>query len=292
MTDTMTEDRRIVHPVPSMALVYVTPQIAVSFLAKSDVNRKLSRERAKWLAECFKRGEHRLTGDAISFTPYDLMDNGQHRMLAVVIADLDHGLPFWVQYGAVSGSQLVTDTGRQRSFADQLRIREIKNATAVSAATKLLWQYQTGVMKDIKTWQSRLSPSVMQMWEFFQEHQKEVTDTVTRASSIRHVIPFSQSVLMVAQIVLFAIDETDAEGFFNELGMRTQQSEGVQLLTAYMLKHKVTRRGTTGWHTGIDSRMQLALLFKAWNHYRNGITPRAISFRTGGASPEAMPVPR
>src|SRR5580658_1125481 len=92
---------------PEMKLVYVTPDIALTYLSNSDLNRKLSKPRAVQLAHAFQRGEHRLTGDAITFSKKGKMTNGQHRMLAVSIADLPYGLPFWIMVNSEDDANMV-----------------------------------------------------------------------------------------------------------------------------------------------------------------------------------------
>jgi hypothetical protein len=300
---TASESRIAVQPEmqPEMKLVYVTPDIALTYLSNSDLNRKLSKPRSVQLAQAFQRGEHRLTGDAITFSKKGKMTNGQHRMLAVSIADLPYGLPFWIMVNSEDDANMVTDTGRSRSFTDQLRLRSIPNASNTAAATKLLSQYQDGTVADLKRWAGRLSPTVFQQWNFYTGdgtpenpgHAAEISAALKRADQVRRVLPIGASVLSVAWIVFSGIDPAEAEGFWDELRIRKEQSAAVASLVHFLNRQRKSRQRQSGWHTPLDARLQLALLFKAWNYWRDGTSPKTgLSFRSGGTSPEVFPVPR
>ena len=287
----------VTAPGPVNQKVSVTPAIAMDYLARSDLNRYLSRDRAANLAAAFRRGEYRLTGDAIVFNKKNLMTNGQHRMLAVVIADLPYALDFWVMEGADDDEIMVQDTGRPRSFTDQLRINNVPNAAAISGAVKLLWNYEAGVIKDAKIWRGRHAPTIIQLDAFFKERESLVRDGIKHADRVRHTVPVAMSVLSTAWIVLSAIDKIDADGFWEELSMKSPASEPVNMLITQILRHSRSRKTSkgkesTGWYNTFDSRHQLALIIKTWNSYRSGNTPKNLIFRSGGATPELFPEPR
>lgn len=296
------EERPVVFAEPSNKLVRVTPEIATEYLSRSDLNRRLSRDRAIALAEAFKRGEHRLTGDAIVFSRYGLMTNGQHRMLAVVIAGNPDGYEFWVMEGAEDDEQMVQDTGRSRSFTDNLRIRGVANAQMISSVLKMLWHYEVGTLKEGKAWRARVSPTVLQLDAYLtgkaQYNGREVTreevirDGVRHADRVRHKIPLSSTVLSLAWIIINNIDETDAAGFWDELSMKDSPSEPVKMLISLVLKQSTRRQAgkSTGWYNTFDARHQLALVLKTWNSYRSGNVPGNLIFRSGGVAPEAFPV--
>jgi hypothetical protein len=304
--------QHVVFSSPRMRLMPVTPDIALEYLSQSDVNRKLHKPRAEYLAQAFRRGEHRLTNDAITFNRYGKMTNGQHRMLGVAIAGLDYPLLFWVMEGAEDDAMMVMDTGRSRSFTDQLRIHQIPNANVIGGATKLLFQYRDGTVADQKRWVGRLAPTVFQLWNFYTENTEEITTATKRIEPARRVLSINSSVLSVAWITLsdfanaapdaddaaqaFALDaQKDLEGFWDELRMKpgSETSAAVTALEGLLRRQRKLKQRQVGWHTALDARTQLALVFKTWNHYRAGTAPKSgLSFKSGGVSPEAFPTPR
>lgn len=312
--------REVVFPEPTSRKAWVTPVVATEYLANSDLNRRLSRERAIELSKAFTRGEHRLTGDSVVFNRYGLMTNAQHRMLAVVIADIKAdgiapdgrpftevypaypvidgyvALPFWVMEGAEDDEQLVQDTGRSRSFTDHLRIQSVPNAAQVSSVLKALWHYEHGTFRDIKTWRGRMSPTVIQLDGYLKSDGREeaVRDGIKHADRVRTKVPLSSTVLSLAWIILSRIDEADAAGFWEELSMKTPPGDAVNQLVSQVLRGSKSRgKGaagkSSGWYNTYDSRHQLALVVKAWNSYRTGKVSGNLIFRTGGANPELFP---
>lgn len=303
---------------PRMELMYLTPPVAMQYLAKSDVNRKLSRSRAAQLAQAFRRGEHRLTGDAVEFNRRDLMTNGQHRQLSVVIADIKAGeedplgrpytdvypsypvigeyigLPFWVLLNAPDDETLVRDTGRPRSFIDHLKMLEVPNASYTAQVGRLRYQYERGILSDQKRWQGRLAPTNMELMSFFERpgNREIIGDGVRAADRVRRHVRLSVPALGVAWTVLKAIDQEDTEAFFAELRLDQTMSPAVSALVRSTHTQRRPGRGSTGWASTWDARHQLALMFKTWNHYRDGTAPKLLHFKSGGAKPEEFPVPR
>jgi hypothetical protein len=285
----------IVFPEAVNRKVRVTPEIATEYLTRGDLNRKLSRDRAVALADAFRRGEYRLTGDAIVFNKYGRMTNGQHRMLAVVISGLS--LEFWVMEGAENDEQMVQDTGRPRSYTDHLRMTGVGNANVISGLVKLWWNYEAGIVSDAKRWHARTSATVFQLDAFYRRNEASVKNSVRKADSIRRTVPINGSVLAISWIMLSAIDQEDAEGFWREISLKSEtSSSGARALVSQFMRVRKPRapktaRRETNWYVTYDARHQLALVFKAWNAYRDGKEVQALVFRAGGASPEAFPVP-
>lgn len=282
---------------PTVHKVFITPEIASGFMERSDLNRTLNRNRAVLLAEAFQRGEHRLTGDAIIFNKRSLMTNGQHRMLAVMLAGLDRGLPFWVMENADDDEILVQDTGRPRSFLDHLKMSGVTNRNAMAGAAKLLLNYRNGVVASQTLWEKRLSPTNFQMDAFFKENEAILRDGTHHADQVRRRLQLGISALAVAWIVISAIDREDAEAFWDELMLKTDEvSSAVRVLINVVLNTRKARRGLkgreAGWYSPFDTRHQLALIFKTWNSWRDGREVKNLSFKTGGKAPEQFPVPR
>jgi hypothetical protein len=301
-----------------MELVYLTPPVAMQHLAQSDVNRKLSRNRAAHFAAAFRRGEHRLTGDAIEFNGRQLMTNGQHRELSVVIADIKAdeespdgrrytdvypnypvidgyiGLPFWIMHNAPNDETLVRDTGRPRNFIDHLRMLEVPNASYTAQVARLRYQYERGVLIDQKKWQGRLAPTNMELMSFFDRpgNREEIVDGVRAADRVRRHVRLSVPSLSVAWIVLQSISAEDVEAFFAELRLDQPMAPAVSALVKSTHTQRRSGRGQTGWASTWDARHQLALIFKTWNHYREGTAPKLLHFKSGGAKPEEFPVPQ
>lgn len=304
---------------PSMELMYATPATAMERLANSDVNRRLSRPRSIHLADAFRRGEHRLTGDAVELNTDGKLTNGQHRMLGIIIADVKAGgraldgrlytdvypeypvigeyigMPFWFMHNAPSDETLVRDTGRPRNFIDHLKMLGVPSASYTAQVTRLRYQYDRGVLADVKRWQGRLAPTNIELMSFYDSADVKirVVEAVRVADRTRRIVKMSLPPLAVAWDVLKAVDEEDAQAFFQEMKLDSESTSGaVNSLLKSTHQQRRPRRGQTGWVSPWDSRHSLALIFKTWNHYRAGTAPGLLSFKSGGANPEEFPVPQ
>lgn len=123
-------------------VVTVTPSIAKAWLDKNSKNRKVTEHTVRKYASDMKRGNWRVSGDAIRFARDGTLLDGQHRLISCVRSDA----PFEtvVVYGLDADAQDVMDTGKSRTIADVLELRGMTNARRVSSAVRQLIVYRDG----------------------------------------------------------------------------------------------------------------------------------------------------
>ena len=71
-----------------IAPVMMTPQAAVCLLEANTANRPRRAAHTEYLAGAIRRGEFRATNDAITVLEDGTLANGQHRLMAIVYADI------------------------------------------------------------------------------------------------------------------------------------------------------------------------------------------------------------
>ncbi len=100
----------------------VTPGQAQLWLDKAALNRNVMWRKVEVYAAMMKRGDWLQTGQGIIFNESGELIDGQHRLLAVVKADI----PIWlmVTTGVKARAQLVMDQGMLRKAHDQIHIQE------------------------------------------------------------------------------------------------------------------------------------------------------------------------
>lgn len=98
----------------------ITPKMAAEILLSNTHNRKISQKIVERYARDMKSGNWKLTGEAISISKDGTVLDGQHRLLACVLANVSF-LAFIVR-GLSMDSQIAIDGGKKRSVGDQLHL--------------------------------------------------------------------------------------------------------------------------------------------------------------------------
>ena len=114
-------------------LLTITPEMALDMLSKNSSNRKVRNSRVQFYAEQMKHGNWHLTGQTITFDKNGQLLDGQHRLYALVEAEVS--LPFLV----VTDAEPVTeyDCGLPRNMQDRLLLGGIKLPESVMSTNGL-----------------------------------------------------------------------------------------------------------------------------------------------------------
>ncbi|WP_405583529.1 hypothetical protein [Streptomyces sp. NBC_01190] len=103
---------------PVSRIVKVTPALAETFLSRASVNRRLDMGRVRSLAGSILRKEWKLTHQGIAFDEAGVLLDGQHRLHAIIEANIP--VEMFVFDGLSEDVFPVLDTGKRRSAADTL----------------------------------------------------------------------------------------------------------------------------------------------------------------------------
>lgn len=122
-----------------MEIVEVSPETAASWLTRNTSNRPLSKSAVHQLATQIQRGEWQLTHQGIAFDEDGVLIDGQHRLAAVVKAEVP--VLMTVTHGVPRTAFTVMDTGRKRTGRDTLALAGESNATHLAAALRGLHLY-------------------------------------------------------------------------------------------------------------------------------------------------------
>lgn len=106
---------------PHCNLMTITPTMALNWLENANTNnRTVSDSYVKRLARDMTAGRWRLTHQGIAFDPHGVLLDGQHRLWAIVTANLP--VEMHVFFNISPEALPVTDGVKPRSLADQLRL--------------------------------------------------------------------------------------------------------------------------------------------------------------------------
>lgn len=108
----------------------MTPEWAQELLAHNTHNRTLRKNLVDAYARDMQAGRWRYNGETIKINETQVIDDGQHRLLACVKS----GCSFEVLLvtGLPVGTQETMDAGAKRTFADVLRLRGEHNYGALA----------------------------------------------------------------------------------------------------------------------------------------------------------------
>lgn len=127
---------------PSASVIDVTPDLARAWLRNNTHNRRLRDRAVDDYARDMAAGHWNLNGEALKFSSDGAVLDGQHRLRAVVTADVT--VPMMVVVGLDPSTQETMDTGRKRTTSDVMGLRGESNAHILAAVLRRVWAWDTG----------------------------------------------------------------------------------------------------------------------------------------------------
>lgn len=260
----------------------IDPTLARNWLKKcNDRNRRLRPTRVEELAEAILRGEWQMDGSPIRFDTDNQLLDGQHRLAAIERAQL--AVEALVVRGLPRSTQEVMDRTLARTYADKLAIDEEPNATTLASAANVLWRYEHNAFG--KAGFGR-KPSFPQLDDVLNRHS-ELRRAVSAAGHYTKRIKMPRAYLAAARTIFMGFSEEDTDRFFTEL----RTGEDMSRLDPVFRLREALNANAMSASKRYSSDHLLALLFKSWNLFRRGEPCKNLSFRAGGAAPEAFPIP-
>lgn len=129
---------------PRTELITITPAMATKWLATTKRNRSLSPATVKAYAADMRAGAWKITHQGIGFDVDGALVDGQHRLSAVIEADIPVTMP--VTHGLPRDAQDVIDAPRVRTVKDQLELIDgVKNAMGKAAVCKIVYALENNV---------------------------------------------------------------------------------------------------------------------------------------------------
>jgi hypothetical protein len=274
--------------------VDVDPELATKWLGYNTHNRNPRPMVVTGYTDAMKNGMWLNDIDPIAFAGMltgrgkssPVLLNGQHRLLALVNADVT--LPFIVIEGLQLVDQVEMDAGVKRQLADQIRLyKDIAYPVEVAAVLRLTYAYEYDLMR------SRSVIGYGTLLQYLDKHP-DLPYSIKPAKKLWQAIGGRVSVWGACHYILNQIDEAqiaeEVEEFFNQLetGENLTAGSPVLALRSQMIQASTTRARKS--HP-LSQTVLMALVFKAWNAWRDGTTIQTLSWRGGGKNPEAFPIP-
>jgi hypothetical protein len=255
--------------------------LATALLHTNTGNRRVSKRRVGQLAEQMRSGQFENTGEPIIVSAEGVLNNGQHRLLALVEAEAEVEMD--IRFGIPRRAFTKTDTGAARTGADVLAISGVANASQISTALRLLLVYERGLPEHVRDfignddiftaferWPDMVEAAVqVQAYNF----PKTVRSTPLYATTFLAMRAPGTSKLQSWLHILATGLEADRDN------------------PAYQLRERLIRGFETQSGTREKQLERFALMIKSWNLFRKGeaVPMRDFRWRGFGKDPEPFP---
>ena len=216
-----------------------------------------------------------LNGEAIKFNKNGSVDDGQHRLHAIVRSGKT--IETLVVRDLGEGAQDTIDIGVRRRFSDVLRLRGELDSQSLAAIVKMSWHYANNDMSRV------LIPSNQEMLTYL-EKNSGLRNAVEVAKAMRHAVTGPISIYGAFAHLVSNIDAEEAEYFINRFidGVGLDANSPILHLRNYFAKASTSREKH-------PINIMFAHMLKAWNLHRDGVKVRVLSYKSGGKTPEAFP---
>jgi len=264
------------EPKPNVTLMTVTPAQATRWLATNHINRNLRDGVVAKLAGAIMRGEWRVNGDTIRIDQDGNLVDGQHRLSAIVKANVP--VETLVAFNVPRDATVTMDTGIRRTLGDVLKFRGEKNSNVLGATLRSLWLYQQNQLRPNRMY----DPTNEQLLALLEEHPS-IREAIAESLAAARRYRSSAAVAALACHLFRQLDQELSDEFFTML--RT----GVGFDSIH---HPIRKLGlwldqTGGGNKNVSysQRYTLAMYVKAWNAFVTGREIRVMRLRSGEEYP-------
>ena len=251
--------KAVAQPAVTTEIVDVSPVLAEEWLGHNTRNRHLKPTKIAQYQRAMERGEWRMTGEGIKFSPDGALLDGQNRLAAVVASGRTSQM--LVVRGIPAEAQDVMDTGAARTIGDQLTIHGFANAATLGSSTRTLVLWTTG-----RFYVERIQQAVthQEMLDFAAGNHA-LAHAVQRGITLRKIVGASPTAIAAAYYRLSEVDEEAAEEFFQRAadGVGLPAGSPILALRARLQKAQQDR-------AHIPVIPMISLIVRAWNAWRDG----------------------
>lgn len=261
----------------------ITPEIAASMLAKNRSNRNLNTKHVNFISAQITNGYFRLTGDTIKISKEGVLIDGQHRLTAIVHANIPVSCA--VARDVEMEAFEVIDTGKVRGAADVVAISGYNYANSRAAIARHIITYDAG--NDVKmakgSKNGTADPDAVS--------NKKILDFVEK-TDLNPCIDFAKSanlkygLLSLTEYATYYFlfsrkDAADANDFLSRLAKGTELLEGDPVLVL----RRILERNLLS-NAKITGRVKRYYIIRAWNAYRDKASITKIPYDSTYKMPE------
>lgn len=253
-----------------LAGLTISPAMATAMLEKNTGNRRVRRAMATRYARAMAEGQWMVTGQPIIFARDGTLNDGQHRLMACIEADV----PFVcdVRFGVERAAFVAIDIGGKRTNGDVLTIAGETETNLLAAAVALKFRHDRSDTGTISS--QGIHPSPADTLAVLAANPG-LRDAIAPA---RHVygagVRMRPAVLVWLAYEFRRRDAAGAEKFLGQIASGAGLNKGAPALT---FRNKMIRVSESR-ESDPSGYLQAAWLIKAWNRFRAGKTIDVIAW--------------
>jgi hypothetical protein len=273
-------DRLVMDFYGTKTLVFDRP-FAEAVLRYNTGNRRVNRRKLAVLVDQMRSGAFENTGEPIIISAEGVLNNGQHRLLAVVEADATVDMD--VRFGIPRRVFTKTDTGAPRTGGDVLTIKGAPHGAQVSSAVRLLILYRRGLPDSIRAFVS--NDEVGRAFDRW----KDMTDVAQQVQGYNFPKGIRSTPLFAtAYLASRSPGKAGLNGWLYTLATGLDATKDNP---AWQLRERLLRgvEAPIGTREGLLERF--ALMIKSWNLNAKGETLPMREFRWRASGKGAEPFP-
>jgi len=258
----------------------IGPEKAEEYLKANTKNRNLRKTLVKRYAREMQEGRWDFNGEALKFDTDGTLLDGQHRLTAVVLAEVE--LEFLVIRNLHPETRQTIDTGGPRRASDVLTFNGYKNhAASLASAAKYLHSHLNGTLTSYASNNREVAATNQEVLDIVQDHSglEESIEYIYSLNRLRGFYPAGMASFL--HFVFRKEDPELADSFFRGL------YEGVGLEADTGLYHLRNRLLTVAQsNERLPPKDKIALVAKAWNKTRNDETVKVLRWGGNESFPE------
>ena len=263
-----------------MRTIVFDREVAEAVLAYNTGNRRLNKRKLQQLVGQMQRGEFINTGEPIIISREGVLNDGQHRLHAVVEVNVEVDMD--VRFGISRDAFRMTDTGASRTPGDVLTIMGAHAGGQVSSTVRLLLLYERGLPESIREFVSHEEiAAAFERWGDLEE-VVAIVNAHPFPKPIRS-IPLYATAFLASRSPGKAKLERWLDGVATGLDVGRDHP-------AYQLRERLLRGMPAATREGLLERF--ALMVKSWNLYATGDTVPMREFRWSSTGRHAEPFPK
>ena len=252
----------------------VTPKKAAEFLEANTSNRPLSSSVVKGFAEAMTRGDWMVTHQGIAFDVDGVLVDGQHRLAAILEADVPVEMTVFTEVNR--GTFDVLDTGKRRNAADVLALDGERSVTMLAAMVRTVWLYEN--RPDLSWSGGAAAVTNHQIVTTLSAHPT-LREFVVVGEQLAAAIGMIKSAAGAASyLVVQANPKADLAGWFDGVTDGAGLAKGDARLVLRRVMFNMTRQREGQPRRRRDTREHVGLYFKAFNSWAAGELPGQLRF--------------
>lgn len=264
-------------PLPkSPGVMAVTPDIAMGWLARDNRNRPLRMRRVSDYISEISDSRWKRNGQTISFKEDGSLNDGQHRLWAIVLAQKT--IEADVSINVPNDAFGTVDTGLSRKASDVLFLADVKYHSWLGGAVRMALLYQRTPRKHYNDgWEHAVKVHNDEILDYVQEHP-ELVKIAAEVSKMRLHEMMTPATAIFAWAEMRDMDRRRADQFMAAVASGEELKRGHPALT--LRNELLNREGKR-----LKPVEVLARIIKAWNAFYYNKSFGGYRFQKDGMYP-------